>query len=97
METRYRQRYVDLIVTPKAVEIFKARTRIVRELRAFLDQAGFMGNHRRLDCQIRLVDGTRAKSSVILMDGFGGLTTWSRTPRNTRSRNCRLRQVPTPR
>ena len=42
VETRYRQRYVDLIVTPKAVEIFKARTKIVRELRAFLDQAGFM-------------------------------------------------------
>uniref|UniRef100_I2Q764 Lysine--tRNA ligase n=1 Tax=Desulfovibrio sp. U5L TaxID=596152 RepID=I2Q764_9BACT len=42
VETRYRQRYVDLIVTPKAVEIFKARTTIVRELRAFLDTAGFM-------------------------------------------------------
>jgi len=42
VETRYRQRYVDLIVTPKAVEIFKARTRIVRELRAFFDEAGFM-------------------------------------------------------
>jgi lysyl-tRNA synthetase class 2 len=42
VETRYRQRYVDLIVTPKAVEIFKARTCIVRELRSFLDQAGFM-------------------------------------------------------
>jgi lysyl-tRNA synthetase class 2 len=42
VETRYRQRYVDLIVTPKAVEIFKARTKIVRELRAFLDAAGFM-------------------------------------------------------
>jgi len=42
VETRYRQRYVDLIVTPKAMEIFKARTRIVRELRAFLDNEGFM-------------------------------------------------------
>lgn len=42
VETRYRQRYVDLIVTPRAMEIFKARTRIVRELRAFLDQEGFM-------------------------------------------------------
>jgi len=42
VETRYRQRYVDLIVTPKAVEIFKARTLIIRELRAFLDEAGFM-------------------------------------------------------
>ena len=42
VETRYRQRYVDLIVTPKVMDIFKARTRIVRELRAFLDEAGFL-------------------------------------------------------
>jgi lysyl-tRNA synthetase class 2 len=42
VETRYRQRYVDLIVTPRSVEIFKARTAIVRELRACLDNAGFM-------------------------------------------------------
>lgn len=42
VETRYRQRYVDLIVTPRSVEIFKARTAIVRELRGFLDRAGFM-------------------------------------------------------
>ena len=42
VETRYRQRYVDLIVTPRSVEIFKARTTIIRELRAFLDDSGFM-------------------------------------------------------
>ncbi len=42
VETRYRQRYVDLIVTPRSVEIFKARTTIIRELRAFLDSSGFM-------------------------------------------------------
>lgn len=42
VETRYRQRYVDLIVTPRSVEIFKARTTIIRELRAFLDGSGFM-------------------------------------------------------
>ena len=42
VETRYRQRYVDLIVTPKVMDIFKTRTRIVRELRAFLDAADFM-------------------------------------------------------
>jgi len=41
VETRYRQRYVDLIVTPKVMDIFKARTKIIRELRAFLDEAGF--------------------------------------------------------
>ena len=42
VETRYRQRYVDLIVTPRTSEIFKARTAIVRELRQFLNDKGFM-------------------------------------------------------
>ncbi|WP_210772268.1 lysine--tRNA ligase [Pseudodesulfovibrio sp. zrk46] len=42
VETRYRQRYVDLIVTPRTKEIFKMRTAIVRELRNFLDEKGFM-------------------------------------------------------
>ncbi|BDQ32840.1 lysyl-tRNA synthetase [Pseudodesulfovibrio portus] len=42
VETRYRQRYVDLIVTPKTKEIFKARTAIVREMRDFFDEKGFM-------------------------------------------------------
>ena len=31
--SRYRQRYVDLIVTPKAREIFLKRSQIVREFR----------------------------------------------------------------
>jgi lysyl-tRNA synthetase class 2 len=42
METRYRQRYVDLIVTPKTSEIFRKRTLIVRGLRNYLDSKGFM-------------------------------------------------------
>ncbi len=42
VETRYRQRYVDLIVTPRAREIFQKRTRIVSALRRFLDERGFM-------------------------------------------------------
>ena len=42
VETRYRQRYVDLIVTPRTQEIFRIRTGIVRELRNFLDAKGFM-------------------------------------------------------
>ncbi|MEF2229978.1 MAG: lysine--tRNA ligase [Pseudodesulfovibrio sp.] len=42
VETRYRQRYVDLIVTPRTAEIFKIRTAVVRELRNFLDEKGFM-------------------------------------------------------
>ena len=42
VETRYRQRYVDLIVTPKSRMIFERRTAIVRFLRNFLDTRGFM-------------------------------------------------------
>lgn len=42
VETRYRQRYVDLIVTPRTKQIFRTRTMIVRELRRFLDDQGFL-------------------------------------------------------
>jgi lysyl-tRNA synthetase class 2 len=42
VEIRYRQRYVDLIVTPRTKEIFKRRTRTVNALRRFLDTRGFM-------------------------------------------------------
>ncbi len=42
METRYRQRYVDLIVTPRAREIFVKRSLIVREFRRFMEDHGFM-------------------------------------------------------
>lgn len=42
METRYRQRYVDLIVTPRAREIFFKRSQIVREFRHFMEDHGFM-------------------------------------------------------
>ncbi len=41
-ETRYRQRYVDLIVTPKAREIAKKRIRIVSEFRRFMESEGFL-------------------------------------------------------
>jgi lysyl-tRNA synthetase class 2 len=42
VDTRYRQRYVDLIVNEDTRKVFAARTRIVRELRAVLDAKGFM-------------------------------------------------------
>jgi lysyl-tRNA synthetase class 2 len=41
-ETRYRQRYVDLIVNESARETFRTRTRVVRFLRDFLDAQGFI-------------------------------------------------------
>jgi lysyl-tRNA synthetase class 2 len=42
VDTRYRQRYVDLIVNETSREVFRARTRIIRRLRAELDARGFM-------------------------------------------------------
>lgn len=42
LETRYRQRYVDLIVTPRTREIFLKRSLIVREFRRFMEDHGFM-------------------------------------------------------
>ena len=41
-ETRYRQRYVDLIVSPRTREIFIKRSLIVREFRRFMEDHGFM-------------------------------------------------------
>jgi lysyl-tRNA synthetase, class II len=41
-DTRYRQRYVDLIMNPDSRAVFAARTRIVRQLRVELDGRGFM-------------------------------------------------------
>jgi len=42
VDTRYRQRYVDLIVNEDSRKVFEARTRIIRALRAVLDAKGFM-------------------------------------------------------
>jgi len=42
IETRYRQRYVDLIVNPDVRETFRKRTRIIRAIRDFFDSKGFM-------------------------------------------------------
>ena len=41
-EIRYRQRYVDLIVSAQSRQVFQTRTRIVKYLRDFLDAMDFM-------------------------------------------------------
>ncbi len=42
VEERYRQRYADLAVNPEVRDIFRTRARLVRLLRAFLDDHGFL-------------------------------------------------------
>ncbi|MGH7389221.1 MAG: lysine--tRNA ligase [Candidatus Rokuibacteriota bacterium] len=42
VETRYRQRYVDLVVNPDVREIFLLRSRLVAALRRFFDARGFL-------------------------------------------------------
>ena len=42
VETRYRQRYVDLVVTPHTRETFVLRARLVKGMRDFLDARGFL-------------------------------------------------------
>jgi len=41
-DLRYRQRYVDLIVNPEVRDVFLKRSRIIREIRNFLDAQGFI-------------------------------------------------------
>jgi lysyl-tRNA synthetase class 2 len=42
IEIRYRQRYLDLIVTPETTRVFQARSRVLAAIRAFLDARGFL-------------------------------------------------------
>ena len=42
VETRYRQRYLDLIVNPDARRVFEARSGILTSIRRFLDARGYL-------------------------------------------------------
>ncbi len=42
VEKRYRERYVDLFANPDVARVFRARTEIVKALRGFLDDRGFL-------------------------------------------------------
>ena len=42
VEQRYRQRYLDLIANPEVKDVFKKRSAIIREIRNFLCDRGFM-------------------------------------------------------
>src|SRR5947208_3660742 len=42
VEARYRQRYVDLVANEQSLETFQKRILMVREIRRFLEERGFM-------------------------------------------------------
>lgn len=42
VEARYRQRYLDLISNPEVREVFRKRAHIIRYIRRFLDERGFL-------------------------------------------------------
>ncbi|HRE48681.1 MAG TPA: lysine--tRNA ligase [Aggregatilineales bacterium] len=42
VEERYRQRYADLAVNPEVREVFKVRSKVIRTIRNFLDDQGFL-------------------------------------------------------
>jgi lysyl-tRNA synthetase, class II len=41
-EIRYRRRYLDLVANREVAELFRLRSRIIREIRSFLDRRGFL-------------------------------------------------------
>jgi len=43
VEERYRKRYLDLIFNPDIKEKFKIRSKIIKEIRSFLEKEGFLG------------------------------------------------------
>lgn len=42
LETRYRQRYVDLIMNPASREVFRLRSKLIAYLRQFFNERGFL-------------------------------------------------------
>ncbi|MGE5380534.1 MAG: lysine--tRNA ligase [Methylocystaceae bacterium] len=42
VDTRYRQRYVDLIVNPGVRDVFEKRSLIIREIRRFMEDMGYL-------------------------------------------------------
>src|SRR5205814_9696603 len=42
VETRYRQRYLDLMTNPETRQVFLTRTRVITAMRRYLDSQGFV-------------------------------------------------------
>ena len=65
VELRYRQRYVDLVANTEVADVFRARALLIRSLRRFLDDQGFL----EVDTPslVTLVGGAAESGSAIAM------------------------------
>ncbi|MGE5613488.1 MAG: lysine--tRNA ligase [Bacillota bacterium] len=62
VDLRYRQRYVDLIMNPDVKNTFITRTRIIKAIRKFLDERGFLEVDTPILCTIQ--GGASAKPFI---------------------------------
>jgi lysyl-tRNA synthetase class 2 len=60
VETRYRRRYVDLIVNPAVRETFRTRRRIISGIREFLDAHDVADVEQLVECILALIDSVAA-------------------------------------
>jgi lysyl-tRNA synthetase class 2 len=71
VEKRYRQRYVDLAVNPQVRDVFIARSRIVAEMRRFIDARGFF------ECEtpvlLHIAGGAAARPFLTRSNALGDL------------------------
>ncbi len=62
-ETRYRQRYVDLIINEKSRDVFQKRSQVVTYMRSFLEAADFV----EVETPSNFLPGTSVTSHVYLL------------------------------